>query len=146
MLRLYWGKPQTPKAKTQSQKKNHPNLEIEFCFIGLLVMTEKIYRTKEIKVRLTDEEHGQLLAKMTGTQLAVWIRETCLEQKPKKPPKTADPELLRQLGKIGANLNQIAKIANTEQATGGVIDRLRLTRELATLREQLNEILKRHDS
>ena len=112
------GQAPNPKSKNPKPKKNHPNLEIEFCFIGLLVMTEKIYRTKEIKVRLTDEEHGQLLAKMTGTQLAVWIRETCLEQKPKKPPKTADPELLRQLGKIGANLNQIAKIANTEQATG----------------------------
>ena len=34
-------------------------------------MTEKIYRTKEIKVRLTDEEHDQLLKKMTGGQLGV---------------------------------------------------------------------------
>ena len=67
---------------------------------------------------MTDEEHGQLLAKMTGTQLAVWIRETCLEQKPKKPPKTADPELLRQLGKIEQTLTKSPKLPTQNKPQG----------------------------
>lgn len=111
-------------------------------------MTQKQHRTKEIKIRLTEQEHETLQIKKTGSELASWIRNTCLEiDNPKiKPVKTADPKLLQQLAKIGSNLNQIAKATNTEQAKGDIINLLRLTAELATIREQLNEILKRHDS
>lgn len=100
-------------------------------------------RTKEVKIRLTDQEHQILLDKKTGAELATWIRNTCLETKtPKKSPiKTADPELLRQLAKIRGNLNQIVHIANTEQARGDIINLLRLTAELATIREQLDKLL-----
>ncbi|OOR90734.1 hypothetical protein B0181_04510 [Moraxella caviae] len=102
-------------------------------------------RTKEIKIRLTEQEYQALLDRKKG-ELAVWIRTTCLEQdipEPKKV-KTADPELLRQLAKIGGNLNQIAKTTNTEQARGDIINLLRVTAELATIREQLDELLERH--
>lgn len=103
-------------------------------------------RTKEIKIRLTEQEHQILLDKKTGAELATWIRDTCLEtESPKKKPiKTADPELLRQLAKIGGNLNQIAKATNTEQAKGDIINLLRVTAELATIREQLDELLERN--
>lgn len=102
-------------------------------------------RTKEIKIRLTEQEYQALLDRKKG-ELAVWIRTTCLDQdipEPKKV-KTADPELLRQLAKIGGNLNQIAKATNTEQARGDIINLLRVTAELATIREQLDELLERH--
>lgn len=102
-------------------------------------------RIKEIKIRLTEQEYQALLDRKKG-ELAVWIRTTCLEQdipEPKKV-KTADPELLRQLAKIGGNLNQIAKTTNTEQARGDIINLLRVTAELATIREQLDELLERH--
>lgn len=102
-------------------------------------------RIKEIKIRLTEQEYQALLDRKKG-ELAVWIRTTCLEQdipEPKKV-KTADPELLRQLAKIGGNLNQIAKATNTEQARGDIINLLRVTAELATIREQLDELLERH--
>ena len=114
--------------------------------------SKRLKRDKSIKIRLTADEHQQLNKNKVGDELATWLRDLGLNQETPPPPpkpkkvKTADPELLRQLARIGANLNQIAKIANTEQATGGIIDRLRLTGELATIREQLNEILKRHDS
>ena len=106
---------------------------------------KKTKRTKEIKIRLTEQEYQALLDRKKG-ELAVWIRTTCLEQdipEPKKV-KTADPELLRQLAKIGGNLNQIAKATNTEQARGDIINLLRVTVELATIREQLDELLERH--
>lgn len=65
-------------------------------------------RTKEVKIRLTDQEHQILLDKKIGAELATWIRNTCLETKTpkKKPIKTADPELLRQLAKIGVILTK----------------------------------------
>lgn len=100
-------------------------------------------RTKEIKIRLTEQEYQNLLDRKQG-ELAVWIRNICLEQdipKAKKQIKTADPELLRQLAKIGGNLNQITKATNTDQARGDIINLLRLTAELATIREQLDELL-----
>lgn len=102
-------------------------------------------RTKEIKIRLTEQEHQDLLQRKTG-ELAVWIRSACLEQEipQSKQVKTADPELLRQLAKIGGNLNQIAKATNTEQARGDIINLLRVTAELAAIREQLDELLERH--
>lgn len=103
----------------------------------------KLKRTKEIKIRLTKQEHQDLLERKNG-ELAVWVRNTCLAQKQPKPVKTADPELLRQLAKIGANLNQIAKVANTEQARGDIINLLRVIAELATIREQLDTLLECH--
>ena len=45
-------------------------------------MTKKeiVKRQKEIKVRLTEAEHQALLERMTGGELATWIRQTCLEE------------------------------------------------------------------
>ena len=104
---------------------------------------KKPIRTKEIKIRLTEQEHQILLDKKTGAELATWIRDTCLEtETPKKKQiKTADPELLRHIGRIGGNLNQIAKVINTYEARGDKINPLRILAELATIREQLNSLI-----
>ncbi|WII95206.1 MobC family plasmid mobilization relaxosome protein [Moraxella haemolytica] len=73
-----------------------------------------------------------------------WVRDTCLgAESVKRSYKPVEPLLLRELGKKG-NLNQIAKHANTD-ALGDKIDRLRLLGELAVIREQLDELLKRYD-
>ena len=66
-------------------------------------------RTKKIEIMTTQEEYEQLLQRKTKPRLAEWIRETCLNQKPKKKVATVDPLLLYELNKIGVNLNQIAK-------------------------------------
>ena len=114
------------------------------CKIEFLTM-KRPKRTKEIKIRLTEQEHQILLGKKTGAELATWIRDTCLQtDTPKKKPiKTADPELLRQLTRIGGNLNQIAKHTNTD-VLGGKIDCLRLLGELAIIREQLGKLSESH--
>ena len=70
-------------------------------------------RDKSIKIRLTTDEHQQLVKNKVGDELATWLRDLGLNQKhnrhhqSQKKVKTADPELLRQLARIGANLNQI---------------------------------------
>ena len=76
-------------------------------------MTEK--RTKEIKVRLTEAEHAQLLERSQKARLAEWMREYCLGAATKRPrvsPPKVDPALLRQLAGIGNNLNQTARRLN----------------------------------
>ena len=111
-----------------------------------LVMTKKeiIKRQKEIKVRLTEAEHQSLLERMEGGELATWIRNTCLDEKPNKRKnyKTADPQLLAALGRIGGNLNQIARQVNTVESD---IEKIRAFAELAVIREQLQGILASYD-
>lgn len=103
-------------------------------------------RTKSITVWLTDAEYQELQDKKTNARIGAWVRDTCLGvESTKRKYKPVEPLLLRELGKIGGNLNQIAKHANTD-ALGGKIDRLRLLGELAVIREQLDELLKRYDS
>ena len=104
-----------------------------------------VKRQKEIKVRLTDAEHKALLERMTGGELATWIRNTCLGEQPttKRDYKVADPQLLLALGRIGGNLNQIARQVNTVDSD---IEKLRAFAELAMIREQLQGILATYDS
>lgn len=103
-----------------------------------------VKRQKEIKIRLTEAEHQALLERMTGGELATWIRQTCLEEQPNKKRnyKIADPELLSALGRIGGNLNQIARQANTVESD---IEKLRTFAELAMIRDQLQQVLDNYD-
>ena len=121
-------------------KKADPTSEMD------LVMTQKkiVKRQKEIKIRLTEAEHQALLERMTGGELATWIRQTCLEEKPNKKRNynVADPQLLVGLGRIGGNLNQIARQVNTVQSD---IEKIRAFAELAMIREQLQKVLADYD-
>ncbi|MEI8642643.1 MAG: MobC family plasmid mobilization relaxosome protein [Pseudoalteromonas sp.] len=81
-------------------------------------------RIKSIKVWLTPEEHEQLLELKSGSQLATWIRETCLGKKSKRrtKPPTVDPLLLRHLAAIGNNVNQIARQCNSSLSPTDTMD------------------------
>ena len=118
--------------------KKRFNSEIE------LEMKQTIKRNKEIKIRLTEEEHQALLERMTGGELATWVRNTCLDEKPNKKRnyKVADPQLLAGLGRIGGNLNQIARQVNTVESD---IEKIRAFAELAMIREQLQKVLADYD-
>lgn len=99
-------------------------------------MTEK--RTKEIKIRLTDDEHSALIARATSPKLAEWMRESCLDiRKPaaRKIP-LVDPQLLRALSGIGNNVNQIARALNHDP----VFDRVRLYEVLISIERELQSI------
>ncbi|HBW1835541.1 TPA: MobC family plasmid mobilization relaxosome protein [Klebsiella pneumoniae] len=77
-------------------------------------MTAK--RTKEIKIRLTEDEHAALLARCPSPKLAEWMRETCLDVRKPKARKIPliDPQLLRALAGIGNNVNQIARLLHND--------------------------------
>lgn len=107
-------------------------------------------RTKSIKVRLTPSELEQLKQRQVGDNLAQWVRDVCLAnpiQGPKKLKRqskvvrVADPDLLRELAKIGGNLNQIARHANTYDDR---IEKLKAFRALASIESQLDELLERY--
>jgi ABC-type transporter Mla subunit MlaD len=69
-------------------------------------------RELSIKIRVTKDEKERLNELKTQDELAAWMRELALNQ---KPIKRADPELVRAIGRLGSNLNQIAKHVNTNK-------------------------------
>lgn len=97
---------------------------------------EQIKRTKAIKIRLTDEEHERLKELQQGNELATWMRTTCLNIGAAQQAK-ADPQILRELNKIGVNMNQIARAVNNHRADYSAIQQA-----LSQINDQLDEIIK----
>lgn len=69
-------------------------------------------RELSIKIRVTQDEKDRLHELKTQEGLAVWMRELALSQ---NSIKRADPKLVGAIGRIGSNLNQIAKYANSNK-------------------------------
>ena len=107
-----------------------------------MIKKEIVKRQKEIKIRLTDEEHQALQDRCTKASLATWIRETCLSEKRTARSKTipTDPNLLRQLAGIGNNLNQIARIVNQQSKTDTPIDRIAIITALTGIEKELQAL------
>lgn len=100
-------------------------------------------RTKICKVRFTNAEFYDLSTRCPEKmQLASWARTVLLGQaqifeKQRREPPKADPRLVGELGRIGNNINQIARVVNTyfsEISAACLIDELTAIRaELLTI-------------
>ena len=83
--------------------------------------SEQRQRTAHLMVRLTPAERGALdgAAERAGLSLAGYARATLLTAPPvrqaRRPPveRAELVRLLAQLGKIGSNVNQIARVLNS---------------------------------
>lgn len=93
-------------------------------------------RKREITIRVTDDELQKLHERKTAVTLAGWMRSLCLGA---TPIKQADPNMVRALGRMGSNLNQIAKHANTHNK----LDQNVLT-EISTIREILTNLIEKN--
>lgn len=94
-------------------------------------------RHREVKIRLTEKEWDELQTRKTKN-LAGWLRDIGLGA---VPICEADPNLIRQITRMGSNLNQIARHANTEkqldqQVLLAIGETNRLLAELITLHKQ----------
>lgn len=94
---------------------------------------QPIKRTREISIRVTEDELQKLHERKTDNTLAGWMRNLGLGM---TPIKQADPELVRALGRIGSNLNQVAKHANTHKE----LDQKVLT-EISAIRQILTDLI-----
>ncbi|MCW8966044.1 MAG: MobC family plasmid mobilization relaxosome protein [Candidatus Pacearchaeota archaeon] len=99
---------------------------------------EKEKRTKSIKIRLTPAEHKALLERAKKPRLAEWLRELGLGEKPKKSAPKIDPKLIRELGLIGNNLNQISRRLNSYQPVAK-IEILMILKEIRSEIERLSK-------
>ncbi len=103
--------------------------------------TKKPLRKKVVKVRFNDDEYETLMTKKTRQQLAVFIREKALLSADNVRVINVDPALVRAVGKIGNNLNQLTKFTNTKAEihaqTANQIELMRI--ELKNLIETLKK-------
>jgi hypothetical protein len=100
-------------------------------------------RNRSIKIRVTDDELEIMKMHSTRSELARWIRETCLsggqQDFIKQANKNAiDPELLRGLSGIGNNLNQIARRVNSGE--WGALDKVQIIAALAGVERALTDL------
>lgn len=90
--------------------------------------SETRQRKKVLLIRLTEAEQAQLVeaADRAGLTLASYARKMLLSAPPprqgRRPPadKVELGRIVAHLGKIGGNLNQLARAANTGVAVDGV--------------------------
>ena len=76
-------------------------------------------KDKKVQIRVSADEKYLILKRAQGTDISTFLRELGLgyepktaEQKPKVVIHSADPELVKEVAKIGNNINQIAKHLN----------------------------------
>ncbi len=116
--------------------------------------SENRRKTKIVGVRLNEEEHFELALKAEdeGLSIPAFVRKKLLDEvftQPRKAAPSLDKKLLSmilaQLGKLGSNMNQIARRLNeggsvgAERITGAVVD-------FEILRDEILKAMKRPPS
>lgn len=96
-------------------------------------------RTKEIKVRLSDEEFKKLNQAVleSGLSREEYVRSLLKKIVPSNKPNVDFIETIKQLRMIGNNLNQIVVIAHKTKS----IDTVRYKHEMLLLQNQIKHIL-----
>lgn len=92
-------------------------------------MMEK--RTKQIIIRASSAEHAELLKRAGKMRLATFLRTAALEGVPPQIPEI-NRDALTELHRVGSNLNQIARHANSSGSDLGDLSDLR--QQIAALR------------
>ena len=85
-------------------------------------------RNRYIQIRLTDEELLEIKKRAGNITTSTFLRQLALEQpiaqqnsKPTKVIHSADPELIREINRIGININQITKHLNEGQSLSNAV-------------------------
>ena len=76
-------------------------------------LSDEKMRTNVTKVRFNESEYEKVLKRQSGNTFAGWLRQVALDI---VPIHQADAELVRNIGRIGSNLNQLARYVNTEKS------------------------------
>ncbi|WP_282174928.1 plasmid mobilization relaxosome protein MobC [Vibrio diabolicus] len=106
----------------------------------------KINRTECIQLRVTKEEKLQIFANANGN-VSVWLRNMALD--PNISPHRVfykelkqDPALVRQVARIGNNINQIARYINTVNKAGCLVDIVAVQAQLVQMNTLLSSLIK----
>ncbi len=101
-------------------------------------MRTTIARATSLRIRLHPEEKDllRLNAGLQGLSIADYIRQNCLSFHLRKSPM--EKERLRQLARIGANLNQIARWVNTHKRA---VETVEVLTALASLEREIGAFM-----
>ena len=121
--------------------------------------TTKLVRERTFKVRLSESEYQLLDSNNPYGSIAKLLRQAAVEKATKiHNSKTEDDQkikatkvvessyskteraLILELGRIGNNVNQIAKAVNTDIAGVGTFDKVKLLHLLISIDQQLREL------
>ncbi len=119
----------------------------------------KAVRERTFKVRLSESEYQLLDSNNPYGSIAKLLRQSAIEKATKihnskaedsqkiKTTKAVESsyskterELILELGRIGNNVNQIAKAVNTDIAGTGAFDKVKLLHLLISIDQQLREL------
>lgn len=95
-------------------------------------------RTKKLEIRMSESEAELLKERFGAERLSTVVRDYLLKSELPRRSRKPDPETLRELARIGNNLNQIARSLNATK--GKALDKIEVLRSLAELRESLEAI------
>ena len=123
------------------------------------VTKQKVVRERTFKVRLSESEYQLLDANNPFGSIAKLLRQSAVDKSTKIYNSKADDaekikstkivessyskterNLILELGRIGNNVNQIAKAINTDIAGTGTFDKVKLLHLLISIDQQLREL------
>ena len=123
------------------------------------VTKQKVVRERTFKVRLSESEYQLLDANNPFGSIAKLLRQSAVDKATKIYISKADDaekikstkivessyskterNLILELGRIGNNVNQIAKAINTDIAGTGTFDKVKLLHLLISIDQQLREL------
>ena len=101
-------------------------------------MRTKTARPFSLRIRLYGEERDllRLNAGIQGMSVSDYVRQSCLSFHLRKSPM--EKERLRQLARIGVNLNQIARWANTYKRA---VEAVEVLTALASLEREIGTFM-----
>ncbi|MCW4151992.1 MobC family plasmid mobilization relaxosome protein [Halomonas sp. 18H] len=110
---------------------------------------KKEVRDLFIYVRATHQEKELLKAKAQSYDLTLseWLRQLAFTGKPRKKVRSvpdADPFLIREINRVGNNMNQLARHANERAKAGLSLNTLELLTELRDIHKELEKIRQSH--
>ena len=119
----------------------------------------KVVRERTFKVRLSESEYQLLDSNNPYGSIAQLLRQAAVEKATKIHNSKAEDDkkikvtkvvessyskteraLILELGRIGNNVNQIAKAVNTDIAGTGAFDKIKLLHLLISIDQQLREL------
>ena len=101
-------------------------------------MAERARRDRVLHLRLTEAEHESIRvrARLCGHTVSAFLRSTALGHRPRAKPGRLEREAIRQLARIGNNLNQLTRHANGTR-------RVELSRRLAEVLASVEATVRR---
>lgn len=106
----------------------------------------KINRTESIQLRVTKDEKLQIFSNANGN-VSVWLRTIALA--PDTNPHRViykelkqDPALVREVARIGINLNQVARYINSAKKSGLLVDLVAMQAQLVQMNTLLSALIK----